>query len=98
MKRAVLPLLATLALIILGVWLVWTQGIAPGIPLHFDEAAHALLGLQAAEHASSGDWLGLVFDSYSQTLWPPLHAWVTGLVFLSFGASPAGARAVSVAC
>jgi 4-amino-4-deoxy-L-arabinose transferase-like glycosyltransferase len=91
------PLIVTFALILLGSALVWTQGIARDVPLHYDEAAHALIGLQAAESLGRGDVLAFAFDSYSQVLWPPLHAWVTGAVFLVAGPSRAAARAVSLA-
>lgn len=91
------PPILTVALILLGSVLVWTQGIARDVPLHYDEASHALLGLQAADNLGRGDVAAFLYDSYSQILWPPLHAWVTGAVFLAAGPSRAGARAVSLA-
>jgi hypothetical protein len=81
----------------LGAGLVWSQDIAPSLPPRFDEAAHALLGLQTMDHLARGDWLAFAFDSYRPALRPPLYAWLLGLDFLVFGASRASGRALSLA-
>ena len=64
----------------------------------WDEAAHALRGLIIAHDLEQLDWLGLLYDSYRQVYWPPVHSWLTGIAFLIDGTSVVAARSVSLLC
>ncbi|HJU87200.1 MAG TPA: glycosyltransferase family 39 protein [Gemmatimonadota bacterium] len=65
-------------------------------PPGWDEASHALQGALIARDVGAGDLLGLLFDTYRQVYWPPLHSWLVGAAFLVVGPSMEAARAVSV--
>jgi hypothetical protein len=65
-------------------------------PPGWDEASHALQGALIAHDVGEGDLLALLFDTYRQVYWPPLHSWLVGAVFLVTGPSMGAARAVSV--
>ena len=66
-------------------------------PPGWDEAGHALQGALIAHDIRAGDLLGLLFDTYRQVYWPPLHSWLVGAAFLVTGhTSMVVARATSV--
>lgn len=77
-------------------WLVFLHLVLPGRPPHWDEAAHALQGALVAQDVRELDLLSLLFDTYRQVYWPPLHSWLVGGAFLVAGESIEVARAVSV--
>jgi hypothetical protein len=70
--------------------------VAPGPPLGWDEATHAVLGALIAEDVRGGDAAALLYDSYRQTTWSPLHSWLVGASFLIAGPSRESARASSL--
>jgi len=78
--------------------LVYRGLIVPGGPLGWDESAHALYGLLIAHDLRQLDWISLLYDTYRQVYWPPLHSWLAGAVFLFTAPSEAAARIASVAC
>lgn len=65
-------------------------------PPGWDEAAHALQGALIAHDIREGDLLSLLFDTYRQIYWPPLHSWLIGIPFLVTGPDLEVARSVSV--
>jgi 4-amino-4-deoxy-L-arabinose transferase-like glycosyltransferase len=77
-------------------WLVYTRLVLPSGPLSWDESAHALYGLLIAYDIETRDWLSLAYDTYRQVFWPPLHSWLTAVVFLAAGVSDIHARLGSV--
>jgi len=79
-------------------WLVYHKLILPGGALGWDESSHALYGLLIAHDIRQHDWLGLLFDTYRQVYWPPLHSWLAGMVFLVAGPSDVTARVASALC
>jgi hypothetical protein len=81
--------------VVAGVVIFFTLVLARRHP-GWDEAAHALQGALIAHDVRAGDLLGLLFDSYRQVYWPPLHSWLVGAAFLGLGPSMEAARAVSV--
>ena len=62
----------------------------------WDEASHSLKGLLIAHDFKSGDWVSLLYDTYRQVYWPPLHSWLTAISFLVSGPSAISARCVSL--
>jgi 4-amino-4-deoxy-L-arabinose transferase-like glycosyltransferase len=77
-------------------WLIYHHVIVPSGPFEWDEAAHALRGLIIAQDVTQRDWVGFLYDSYRQVYWPPAHSWLTGIAFVSVGASVVAARLVSL--
>jgi len=75
---------------------VYHDLILPAGPFSYDEAAHAIRGRLIAWDAGQADWLALLFDTYRQVYWPPIHSWLTGGMFLLRGESEVSARAVSL--
>ena len=65
-------------------------------PPGWDEAAHALQGALIAHDLREGDLLSLLFDTYRQIYWPPLHSWLIGIPFVVTGPNLEVARSVSV--
>jgi 4-amino-4-deoxy-L-arabinose transferase-like glycosyltransferase len=65
-------------------------------PLGWDEATHALKGLLLAHDLRQGDLLSLLYNSYRQVLYPPIHAWLLALAYLVAGPSPTVAVWVSL--
>jgi len=90
-----LPAAVVLAALTAGS-MVYVSVLLPRAPFAWDEAAHALRGLLIAHDVRNGDWLALLYDTYGQVYWPPVHAWLTGAAFLMGGATPAVARSVSL--
>ncbi len=76
---------------------IWERLILGGGPFHWDEATHALLGLLIAEDLRHHDGFGLLYDTYRQVTWTPLHSWLVGGTFAVVGASRETARIVSLA-
>lgn len=81
-----------------GAWLIYRKLILTSGPLNWDESGHALWGLLIAHDISERDWLALIYDTYRQVFWPPIHAWLTAASFFAFGVSNASARLVSAVC
>jgi hypothetical protein len=79
-------------------WLVCRHLIPALGPLGWDESIHALYGLIIADDLRRLDWVGLLYDTYRQVYWPPLHSWLSGVVFLFAGPTDLTARATSAAC
>lgn len=79
-------------------WMVCRHRIPALGPLGWDESIHALYGLIIADDLRRLDWLGLLYDTYRQVYYPPLHSWLSGVVFLFAGPSDLAARAISAAC
>lgn len=78
-----------------GAWLIYRKLILTSGPLDWDESAHALWGLLIAHDIGQRDWLSLIYDTYRQVFWPPIHAWLTAVSYCAFGVGNAGARLVS---
>jgi hypothetical protein len=78
-----------------GAWLIYRKLILSAGTLSWDESGHALWGLLIAHDISERDWLSLIYDTYRQVFWPPIHAWLTAASFFAFGVSNASARLVS---
>jgi len=89
--RLVLALLALAA----G-WGIYQQVILPSGAFEWDEAAHSIKGLLIAHDVKTGNWLGLLYDTYRQVYWPPLHSWLTGIAFVFCEPSAVVARTVSL--
>jgi len=94
-RRLLGPVAVAVAALAAG-GLIYTHRILLGGPFMWDEAAHALRGLLIARDCREGDWLALLYDTYSQVYWPPLHAWLTGAAFLAYGPTITAARSVSL--
>lgn len=77
-------------------WVVYSRLVLPSGALSWDESAHALYGLLIAHDIETRDWVSLLYDTYRQVFWPPLHSWLTAAVFLAGGVSDAHARLGSV--
>ncbi len=95
MKRRLCDALVVCASLIAG-GLIFTYTILPGGPFGWDEASHAIWGLLITDDLQRRDWLGVIYDSYRQVYWPPLHSWLTGIGFLIAGPTAIAARGVSV--
>ncbi|HSH05105.1 MAG TPA: glycosyltransferase family 39 protein [Anaerolineae bacterium] len=65
-------------------------------PFGWDEAAHAVRGTLIAYDWQQGDWLGFLYDTYRQIVWPPLNSWLLGLFFTLFGVSETTAGLASL--
>lgn len=65
-------------------------------PMRWDEANHALKALLMAHDLGRGDWLSFAFNSYRQVLYPPLHSWLLGTVYLAVGPSIAAVAGTSL--
>jgi len=79
-------------------WLVCRRLIPAFGPMGWDESIHALYGLIIADDLRRLDWLSLLYDTYRQVYWPPLHSWLSGMFFLFDGPTDFAARATSAAC
>lgn len=90
------PLLLLVCAILAAGWFVHENLILPAGAFQYDEAAHALRGQLIAWDIQHGDWLAFLFDTYRQVYWPPLHAWLTGGLFLFRDATEANARTLSL--
>ncbi len=78
-----------------GAFVIYRKLILSSGPLSWDESGHALWGLLLAHDISERDGLSLIYDTYRQVFWPPIHAWLTAASFFAFGVSNASARLVS---
>ncbi len=83
-------------IVLLVGWGILVRLILPSGPFMWDEAAHALKGLVIAEDIGHADWLSLLYDSYRQVYWPPVHSWFLGISFLFAGTTTVVARLVSL--
>jgi hypothetical protein len=70
--------------------------ILDGLPLHADEAGHALPAARMALALGEGDLRGFASTSLHELVWPFLHPWVIASFFLAFGISAHVARAASL--
>lgn len=77
-------------------WSIYLFVIRPGEPFNWDEAGHSLKGLLIAHDVRTGDWLSLLYDTYKQVYWPPLHSWLTGAVFLVWEPATVVARVANL--
>lgn len=77
--------------------LVFWRLVLPAPAPRWDEAAHALQGALVDHDLRRFDVPALLFDTYGQVYWPPLHSWLLAGVFLLFGQTLEAARAVGVA-
>jgi hypothetical protein len=50
--------------------------------LGYDDAFHSLKALLIAEDLRNGSWLSVLYDSYRQVYYPPLHSLLMGITFL----------------
>lgn len=91
-----LALAAVTALAAVNLALAYQRILPARGPMHWDEASHALQGLVIAGDIGSGDLLAFLFDSYRQVYWPPVFSWISGPIFLLFGASTEAARLSSL--
>ncbi|MCB0047048.1 MAG: glycosyltransferase family 39 protein [Caldilineaceae bacterium] len=90
-----LPLLLTLcALLIVGA--IYQRAIRPAGGMGWDQASHALRGLNLAYDVEQRDVMGLMYDIYRQVYWPPVHTIALGSAFTLFGAGVLTARSVSL--
>lgn len=94
--RPTVALTAVLAASLVTGWLVFVRLVLPGRQPEWDEAAHALQGALIAHDLRALDLMSLLFDSYRQVWWPPMHSWLVSGAFLIAGPSMETARAVSV--
>ena len=67
-----------------------------GLPLHADEAGHALPAARMALALSQGDLPGFASASLRELVWPFMHPWVIASFFLVFGISAHVARVSSL--
>ncbi|MGH7565759.1 MAG: ArnT family glycosyltransferase [Gemmatimonadota bacterium] len=94
--RVALALTVVLAASLVAGWLVFVRLVLLGHQPEWDEAAHALQGALIAHDLRALDLMSLLFDSYRQVWWPPMHSWLVGGAFLIAGPSIEAARAVSM--
>jgi hypothetical protein len=67
-----------------------------GLPLHADEAGHALPAARMALALGQGDVRGFATTSLRELVWPFMHPWVIASFFLVFGISAHVARLSSL--
>jgi hypothetical protein len=67
-----------------------------GLPLHADEAGHALPAARMALDLGQGDLRGFASTSLRELVWPFMHPWVIASFFLCFGISAHVARVSSL--
>jgi len=67
-----------------------------GLPLHADEAGHALPAARMALALGQGDLPGFASASLRELVWPFMHPWVIASFFLVFGISAHVARVSSL--
>jgi 4-amino-4-deoxy-L-arabinose transferase-like glycosyltransferase len=79
-------------------WLVYHNLLLTRGPFHWDEALHALKGVQIAGSLQQGDWLGFLLDSYRQVLYPPVHSWLAAIAYLVAGPSVVSIGVISLIC
>jgi hypothetical protein len=91
-----LALTVVLAASVVTGWLAFVYLVLPGRPPAWDEAAHALQAALIAHDLRELDLMSLLFDTYRQVYWPPLHSWLVGGAFLVAGQGLEVARGVSV--
>jgi 4-amino-4-deoxy-L-arabinose transferase-like glycosyltransferase len=96
MSRDAKALTAVIAASLVAGWLVFTHMVRLDPQPTWDEAAHALQGALVTHDLRAHDLMSLLFDSYRQVWWPPMHSWLLSGAFLIAGSSMETARAVSV--
>lgn len=93
-----LSLLAVLVLTLAMV--VWLSGYVQrnaAYPFDSDEGLHAFDALRVSAHLRDGDPLGALDDSLRQSFYPPVHAWLLGIVLSLASTTRANARLFSLA-
>lgn len=75
---------------------VYRTLIAHGLPLHSDEAGHALPAARMTLALNRGEPGAFVTASLNEVLWPFMHPWLLTAFFLVFGISACVARTCSL--
>lgn len=90
-------------ILVLGVFLGLVLGarvygalIAHGLPLHSDEAGHALPAARMTLALNRGEAGAFVVASLNEVVWPFMHPWLLTAFFLVFGISARVARTCSL--
>ena len=93
-----LSLLAVLVLTLaVVVWLAGNVQRNATYSFDSDEGLHAFDALRVSAHLRDGDLLGALDDSLRQSFYPPVHAWLLGIVLSLVSATRANVRLFSLA-